>query len=160
MLKQQIASLISVTTIIAGLTSCAKPNYAQEVRPQNGKMIQQGFEPLPCAIQFSYSKNCLIWYWESLPQTNQSASLIFKVFRANSFDGSPVHVELLSSPQVIMEMPNMSYCSSPRIAEKLDTGTYRVKNLIFTMPGEWQLRISVPSLTTVIDEAKILWNAN
>tara|TARA_B110001454_G_scaffold219191_1_gene251107 strand:+ start:24261 stop:24740 length:480 start_codon:yes stop_codon:yes gene_type:complete len=125
------------------LVSCAKPKYVQDESIANQNKIAQEENKVDCSILFSESKYCLSWFWETKPTASQPGSLIFKIFRQNQFDQTPVELDMAQVPEVILWMPGMGHGSSPTQTTRLDVGTYRASKVFFIMPGEWEIRFSV-----------------
>ena len=82
-------------------------------------------------------------------------SFIFKTFQIDAIDGSQNIVDLGGTLAVVLWMPSMGHGSSPVKVDKLDTGTYRAKNVFFTMGGSWEIRIQLKSGNDIADEAII-----
>ncbi|MBK8203587.1 MAG: hypothetical protein IPK68_15090 [Bdellovibrionales bacterium] len=108
-----------------------------------------------CRSRFQSSGYCLLWQWENNPTSTQVGSLIFKVVRANALDDSPIPVDLTSVPALVLWMSSMGHGSSSTTVEKVDTGSYRAKNVFFIMPGEWELKFQVKDGNTVQDETVV-----
>jgi hypothetical protein len=81
-------------------------------------------------------------------------SFLFKVFRPNNADGSPV-LEDVGNVSVALFMPSMGHGSSPITVERLDVGTYRAKNVFFTMAGNWEIQFMLKAGDAVTDQAVI-----
>ncbi len=139
------------------LASCAQPKYetaagkvslsGQEVREQKASQ---------CALKFSASGFCLSWKWESEPKGNgEAASLVFKVYRGNLLDDSPVPVDLAPAPVLDLWMPSMGHGSAPTTVARIDQGTYRASEVRFLMPGDWELRFRQKEGDRVLDEAVV-----
>lgn len=124
------------------LVGCAQPKYVQESGATENKIAQEE-NKADCSILFAESKNCLTWYWEKKPTSSQPGSLIFKIFRQNQFDQTPIELDTLQVPEVVLWMPGMGHGSSPTQTTLLDVGTYRASNVFFIMPGQWEIRFSV-----------------
>lgn len=140
--------------LIGILAGCAEPKYIRETSPdskENGELESKA----TCGTTFKKSAMCLSWYWEKKPTNSVAGSLIFKTFRLNSFDQSPIEQDLGVIPQVILWMPGMGHGSTPTQTYQLDTGTYRVTDVFFIMPGEWDIRFQLKNQAEVMDEAKI-----
>jgi len=142
------------------LFSCAKEKIAPAtIEPvavgTPSTQIQQtptGTSP-DCSHPFHHSNLCLSLTWETLPTDSDEGSFIFKVFRPNSYDQSPVLTSLPEIPNVVLWMPAMGHGSSPIEVAQLDTGTYRANHVYFVMPGIWEIHFQVRSQETVKDEA-------
>lgn len=145
---------LTLALLVTGLFGCAKPRYetAQPTSSGNTSQIQKVTD---CEIRFQNSSYCLLWQWEKNPTSAQVGSLIFKVVRANALDDSPIPVDLTSVPALALWMPSMGHGSSPTSVEKIDTGSYRAKNVFFIMPGEWELKFQLKDGNTVQDETVV-----
>jgi hypothetical protein len=136
------------------ILSCAKPQYVSETTSQD--LIATSKESkMDCSIAFSKSAVCITWYWESKPTDSDMGGFIFKTFRLNSFDQTPVEVDTTQIPEVILWMPSMMHGSTPTKTSRLDAGTYRVSNVFFIMPGEWEIKFQIKNGTEISDEATI-----
>jgi hypothetical protein len=97
------------------------------------------------------------WFWEKKPTSSVPGTLIFKVYRGNRLDDSPVLVEpeagRLVRVGLVLWMPSMGHGSSPTRVDRVDVGTYRASDVFFIMPGEWDLRFQFSEDNQVIDEA-------
>lgn len=133
--------------------SCAQPKYIEET-PENGSNGGMDESSTSCNIQFNISKLCLSWKWEKKPTKDDPGSLIFKTYRLNQYDQSAIMEDLSSAPTVQLWMPDMGHGSLPTTTQRLDLGTYRATNVLFIMPGDWQIKFQTkPDGTAVHDEA-------
>jgi hypothetical protein len=137
-----------------GIMGCAQPKYLSGTEGTSDETNVKESKP-GCAISFSRSRLCLSWAWEKKPTSNEVGSLVFKTFRLNIFDQTPIEVDLEIAPQVILWMPSMGHGSTPTQTSRVDQGTYRASNVFFIMPGEWEIRFQLKNGTEVVDEANI-----
>jgi hypothetical protein len=141
------ALLVRSLFICALLFSCARPIYVQGDSPGGSEDPQRKTDTL-CPISFVSTQSpspgyCLKWSWEVSPKVGESdASLIFKIYRLNAYD-TPLEKDPNLKPALVLWMPGMGHGSSPTSIEALDQFTFRAKNLIFFMPGEWDLRFQM-----------------
>jgi hypothetical protein len=132
---------------------CAQPKYATASSSGNGSApLERAVKS--CAIRFHSSGYCLSWSWERRPTDEAVGSLVFKVYRANLLDGSPVHVDI-PQPAVWLVMPTMTHGPSKATVSRIDVGTYRASDAFFFMPGEWQIRFMARDGATTLDEADV-----
>lgn len=82
-------------------------------------------------------------------------NLIFKTYRLNLLDQTPIEVDLFATPQVVLWMPSMGHGSTPTQTAWADQGTYRTTNVFFTMPGDWEIRFQVKNGSEVVDETRV-----
>ncbi|MGZ3723868.1 MAG: FixH family protein [Bdellovibrionales bacterium] len=129
---------------------CAKPNYASS----SGATVGGGFEgkPLTCQAHFAL-QNCVAIAWEKMPTETAVGSFLFKVFRPNLADGTPVVEDLAGDMTITLWMPGMGHGSSPVKVQRLDVGTYRATEVFFTMKGEWEIRFQLKERDEVKDQA-------
>lgn len=133
------------------LVACAKPTYVQV---QNGNPSSPNQEKLAadCQPRFKDNGGCLIWWWEKMPTSQDLGQLVFKIVRANRLDQTAIPVPLDVDPLVILWMPSMGHGSTPTRVERIDSGSYRVHDVFFIMPGEWQIQFQIPNVQGQIDE--------
>ena len=72
-----------------------------------------------------------------------ATAFVFKIFRPNALDGSPVGMDTADMPQVVLWMTSMGHDSDPVQVSRVDIGTYRASRVFFVMPGEWSIRFSI-----------------
>lgn len=133
------------------LVACAQPKYVR-LDEEQGSPNSQEFGAATCSLRFSQSQNCLSWFWEKKPTQTESGRLVFKIYRANSFDGSAVLIDPSFSPSVLLWMPGMGHGSSPTSTSRLDIGTFRTSDVFFIMPGEWEIKFQIKNENNVQDE--------
>lgn len=136
-------------------SSCAKPKYVNEIVSGTGENSGQEAQTGSCEIQFSTSSLCLLWYWKLKPTSESEGTFIFKTYRLNNLDQTPVETDLIGLPEVVLWMPSMGHGSTPTRVERLDVGTYRVSQVFFIMPGEWDIRFQVKNQQQVLDAAQV-----
>lgn len=148
---------IIFTSLAILLFGCAQPKYINVVSDSGQQNMGEEASDA-CLQQFTKSNLCLVWKWENKPTSQSYGSFIFKTYRLNLLDQTPLEVDLIAQPEVILWMPSMGHGSTPTITTRVDVGSYRVTNVFFTMPGEWELRLQVKNGTEVLDEANISIN--
>jgi len=128
------------------LFSCAEAKYVNPVETAQGKQRID-----TCQAKFA-SGHCVTYQWELLPTEEDFGSFVFKIYRANLADGSPVP-EDLAGMAVMLWMPSMGHGSSPVTVDRLDVGTYRASQVFFSMKGNWDIHIQSKDGNAVKDEA-------
>lgn len=148
---------IKILALIFLLFGCAQPKYVNKLNSENGSVHEE--KKSNCDIVFTKSKMCLSWKWEEKPTSSEMGSLIFKTFRLNNYDQTAIQIdpifEQTSVPQVVLWMPSMGHGSSPTNTIRLDVGTFRVSDVFFIMPGEWQIKFQIKNGEEVLDEAQV-----
>ena len=136
--------------------SCANPNYVSTSlvgAGGGGADGGPGQKTTLCEAKFA-TQNCVSLSWEKMPTESAVGSFVFKTFRSNLADGSPV-LENLPGDEVAVAlwMPGMGHGSSPVKVERVDVGTYRASQVFFTMKGQWEIRIQLKERGDVKDQA-------
>jgi YtkA-like len=147
MFGRSLLLLLAVTFF----NSCAKPNYLSPQAPRGGTQAQK---LSACQARFA-SGHCAALDWETAPSDSDFGSFLFKTFRPNAGDGSPIEVDLDGTATVVLWMPGMGHGSSPVTVERLDVGTYRARNVFFVMKGDWEVRIQLKDGNEIKDQAII-----
>lgn len=114
-------------------------------------------DKLTCQYLFQKENLCFTFTWEKIPvSTSDFGQIILKTFKINS-DQSATLLNPTGVPRLELWMTasNMNHGSSPTFTEALDTGVYRIKNILFSMPGEWTLRFQITKNNNVTDETEI-----
>ncbi len=151
-------SFFGSLALVLFVVGCAQPKYeSAKEGAQNGNMGQgsQGESAATCSVRFKTAGYCLSWKWEEIPTDSKVGTLVFKVYRANLYDNTPVEVDFAIQPTVLLWMPAMGHGSSPTSVSRLDVGTYRASNVFFIMPGEWEIKFQVKDGSSVQDEAVV-----
>ncbi len=131
-------------------TACSEPKYIQPVTSPNNSGAQES--KTTCEIKFQKSDLCFSWRWEQIPTASTAGILILKTFRLNLFDQTPVEIDSTYPISLILWMPSMGHGSSPTQTQRLDIGTYRISNVFFIMPGEWEMKFQIKNEIEIIDE--------
>ena len=144
-----VSIIISVAFVGLLVVDCARPNY---VTSAGLGTIKE--DSITCQSRFASGK-CLSYAWETNPTEEGFASFIFKSFRQNKADGSPVLEDLTFEPSVVLWMPGMGHGSSPVTVERLDIGTYRASKVSLYMHGQWEIRFLLKDRNEIKDHATI-----
>lgn len=140
------------------MLACAQPKYLQNAVVQNPDMQNPdstaGKIQADCTRQLKNSKLCIVWMWETKPTETTLGAFIFKTYRLNNYDQSAILLDAGDKAEVVLWMSSMGHGSSPTVVQKLDVGTYRVNEVFFTMPGQWQMQFQFKNQNEeIIDEA-------
>ena len=119
------------------LSGCIQPKYAPNEKP-NPQDLKS------CPYKLINSGNCLSLDWE-VPPTAED----FGQFLVNAKD------EIDGDVSVFLWMPSMGHGSSPVTVNRIDMETYRVFDVFFSMPGDWEIYIQVKKNNEVKDQAVI-----
>lgn len=136
------------------LSACAEPQYVSEaVSPQS--VDKAGSGVYNCEAQFKNFDGCVTWAWEKEPNSKEYGRMQVKIFRPNRLDGSSLLIEPDAELDLILWMPSMGHGSVPTRTEKVDIGSYRIHNLFFVMPGEWEMKFQLKREGKLVDEALV-----
>lgn len=144
-------TLHALATSFLLLAACAQPRYENSLSSLAG--TGQGQKGETCAAKFSAS-SCVSITWEKTPTEEDFGSFLFKTYRSNVGDGSPVAQDL-GRMNVVLWMPAMNHGSSPVSVERLDVGTFRASNVFFSMRGPWEIQVQVRESDALKDQANI-----
>jgi hypothetical protein len=136
-----------LSILILFVSSCSNPRYVTGPATLERDSTDKSSE---CPYRFSGGE-CLTLNWVTEPTEKTFGEFVFKVFRANLYDGSAVL--LPTTARVVLWMPSMSHGSSPVKTDTLDVGTFRATRVFFTMRGEWEIRIQIMNGDQVLSEA-------
>lgn len=149
--------------------ACAKPNYQnisilpsspqpQDSNPQSDNQTEtpnssdNSTQPQEtansCTLFFTQSNLCAEVLWQQTPIESTYLSLILKFYSTATH--TPTDPTVL--PQVVLWMPSMNHGSSPSKTEKISTGLYRVFNIYFIMPGEWDIHFQLKQGSQINDD--------
>ena len=122
--------------------ACADKKYLESADGGGGGRNQK----VTARAQFA-NGYWVTYEWEERPTIKNGkktfGSFIFKTFRPNLADGSPVLIDLPGEHSVVLWMSSMNHGSSPVDVKQIDVGTYRASKVFFTMDGEWDLRFLI-----------------
>lgn len=152
--------LFLALTILIG---CTQPKYVQETATTEEKTPQENKTEVKapqenrtdCSIKWPSSGHCLSWYWQEPPVGKKLGVLIFKIYRLNKVDQTPVEIDGNGVPEVVLWMPSMGHGSTPTYTEWVDVGTYRTSRVFFVMPGRWEIRFQLREGDKIAEEVKI-----
>ncbi len=133
------------------LLCCAEPKYVKESDFDNSEQKAKEAKA-DCSIAFPHSKLCLSWSWVKKPTLTEPGSLVFKIFRLNTFDQTPVETDAQVVPNLKLWMTSMGHGSRPTNVERVDIGTYLASNVFFIMPGAWELVFTMNIEGEMVDD--------
>lgn len=160
-IKNQINNLFRQACsffIVVAFLGCAEPKYIKILpSPDGGQEAQENPDnEVNCEITFPKLALCLNWVWEKKPSSFKDLGIIvFKTYKLNVYDQTPVEVDPIQTPKVVLWMPEMFHGSAETKIVRLDQGTYRVTNMSFYMPGVWDIQFEIRNGSEVIDETRV-----
>lgn len=143
----------SLLTILFLLTACARPNYQDaQSNPNNGELSDPARGEAPaddCRLFFDKSNLCVDLQWEKLPTTSEKGSFVLRFYEKQN---NAILLDPTLSVAVTLWMPSMGHGSSPVKIERQAQGVYRISNVFFIMPGEWDIRIQLKNEGQIIEQ--------
>lgn len=154
-MASQITALC-IALLIVSVLGCAEKKY---VATDSNNPLSKAEAVCNPENRLPTSGLCLTFSWEKPPTEKLSGIFIFKIWRPNLADNTPIPTELGDSATVELWMPHMGggHGSSPVVVEKKDVGTYRARRVFFSMPGQWEIRFTIKSGDNVIDKLTLLY---
>jgi hypothetical protein len=147
---QQLAT--GVIALLFATVGCAKPTYIAGGAAPSGVLTGAGTS---CDAHFEKSGECVTIAWEKRPTESDYGSFVFKTYRLNLADQTPIVEDLSGEMSVRLFMPSMGHGSSPVAVTKIDSGTYRASNVFFSMHGDWQIYFELKTDNKVNDKAVV-----
>lgn len=123
------------------LTACAQPKYLSQSGLAGGGEKPAREVTADCTLRFANSGLCFAWSWKNKPPVGKAGSLLLKIYRPNLGDGSAVPVD--ATPALVLWMPEHGHGSAETEIERVDVGTYLVKNIVPVMSGTWWLKFQI-----------------
>lgn len=138
--------LLFASGLLSLLTACANPDYISSNDESAGGGVSQGQEssgtPEDCTLKFPRKNICLQATWASTPDSSVYNEFLLE------FD-QPVAPNEFS---ILLWMPSMGHGSVPVKVEPQSPTRYRVHNVFFIMPGDWEVRIYLKEQNSTVDQ--------
>lgn len=131
--------LASFALLVIG---CAEPKYLNAPETSRAGTSTQRVD-LTCETKLASSGLCVSFVWEAPATASAAGTVVYKTFRLNAFDQSPVLEDPPQELSFVLWMRDMGHGSAPTQTTKLDTGTFRVTNIFFVMPGDWEFQFRI-----------------
>lgn len=102
-----------------------------------------------CDKLFKSEDLCMNVNWEVMPTKTTPGKMIL-TFTANNDPGRFIDPKL--TPFVQLWMPSMGHGSRPVTINRIENGKFSVSNIVFIMPGPWDIRYQLKNGTQVVEE--------
>ena len=145
-------SFLFVFVFLFFVTACAEKKYVK-LSGQEGAGSQKA--TADCSFKFSQSGLCLSWQWRRQPTNMKPGVIDFRVYSLDPSDQFPQLVDVNDPVDLVLWMPAMGHGSSPVQVNKLDVGTYEALNVLFVMPGLWEMKFQITDDKGVVDEVVV-----
>lgn len=131
----KILMLILSVCLLAG---CANPDYVSD----DDQHLQN--KPMADGAYFSKVRIMAKISWENTPTSEQANAFVLN-FSAPSDQFNELTVSLW--------MPSMGHGSIPVKIEKINATQYRITDVYFLMPGDWDIRFTLKNNGVTIDSS-------
>jgi len=149
-------TLLMLTGVLALSLSCGKSGTQEEKRIEINKPVVSSNDGGSCGLKLEKLEACVNLQWVKQPTQEEEGELTLEFSKlsssAQSWNPETEGYDL----NVILWMPSMGHGSSMvKIipAEKTATkAVFRVTEVFFIMPGEWDIRIQLRKDNNVVDQ--------
>lgn len=119
--------------------SCARPQYLDDSKvAELNAQFEKGL-----LLEFDNGELLGSVTWIETPSESKKGSFLLRVYKLDSVDGFPILEDFNTSPEVKLWMPSMNHGSTPVTVTSVGVGTYRVSEVFFIMPGEWEILVKL-----------------
>ena len=137
------AMILALSSFVSITASCAKSNYHDIITGT------EKITALRCELQLPISGICVDLVWETMQTETENGSFFLKFYAKND---TTQFIAPANAPYAQLFMPSMGHGSSPVHVEKMTEGIFKITNVYFSMPGEWDIRIQLKDGTKVVDQ--------
>lgn len=132
--------------LILGLLGCARPDYISKelLNPSS-----QG----SCPLMFPKSSICFDITWINGPSTSGSSDFIARFWDKNTGSKDGPFIDPPGELKILLWMPSMSHGSAPVTLQKTSLGEFKVTNVYFIMPKDWEVRFTLEDQGQIFDQA-------
>lgn len=123
------------------LGACARPDYITDEEWQ--RLNQKPTTEEVCSTLFPATKICGEVAWSNTPTSSGMNEFILQLH------GDTSQFENLTA---LLWMPSMGHGSAPVKIEPLGDGRYRIYNVYFIMPGDWEVRLFLKKAGQTVDQ--------
>lgn len=121
---------------------CARPDY---ITPEDLNNQGLGTPSEECTLRFPNTQTCVQAQWAQAPSTARAGELVLTLSR-----------QFAGGLTALLWMPSMGHGSAPIKIETLGPHQYRLSNLYFVMPGDWDVRLYLKNeMGEIVDQVFI-----
>ncbi len=152
------ALLIGLTLFALGCGKSPLLNHAQANggSPDTGRTLEprNDQQRAQCPLLFPNAGLCASISWDKQPGSEEATSFTLRYWNRESGTFNGPYADPASTVGVKLWMPTMGHGSSPvTIAHDADSGVFKVTNVYFVMPGEWEVHVQLKDGAKVVEEA-------
>jgi hypothetical protein len=123
--------------------SCAKPRYVDDLTEKVESVSGE------CGLLFLSENICLKTEWIKRPSESAYGEMILSFVDQSD---QTRFIDPRHTPLIVLWMPGMGHGSSPVKIDRTDVGQYKVSEIFFIMPGEWDIRYQLKDGSNVVEE--------
>ncbi len=138
------------------LSGCA---VRQEEEPPAQKNIDQEKALVSCEgrqqIRLEKLNACGELVWTMGPDIHNESQALLTL---KSLSAEPLQISPSANLKLTLWMPSMGHGSAPTSSETVSLGVFKITQIFFIMPGEWELRFEVQDVekqNTLLDSARL-----
>lgn len=148
--------------LVLVLAACARPNYLpsdfEGKAGVNGGSAAAGEIKPKCDFEFSKLDYCAQLAWEKKPNRRTFGTFVLNFYRLKQLspNGEPIAADIKEDIEADLDMPSMSHPPTPiDDIDRLGPGSFRMRNIYFSMRGEWLINIRLGKNKKVLDSAAL-----
>lgn len=112
-----------------------------------------------CPLPLKRAKLCASISWDSAPATGRANAFTLRFWDLKTGSESGPYITPAQAPFVRLWMPSMGHGSRPVVISSAREGgaelpgVFRVEQVFFSMPGDWDVQVQLRSGSQVADQA-------
>lgn len=134
--------------VVLIFTSCGRSPLLKELSKENGNL--QAMETLR---KFNTTSQNIQLNWITGINTNEEGKAIIILTKNGA-----VYDDSTYSLGAYLWMKSMGHGSSPVVITKLANGVYQISELYFSMPGDWQLHLTLNKNNSKLEDVEYNYN--
>ncbi len=145
---KKLFCLVSLLVLLL-TTACARPDYIskEELNPSQ--------QPGDCPLVFTSTQICFAVTWLRGPTISGSSDFELRFWDKNTGTKNGPYINPPGTLGILLWMPSMSHGSAPVTITPLAIGEFKVTNVYFVMPKDWEVQFSLENGGQVTDQAAL-----
>ena len=125
-------------------TACARPDYITQE-----EWLRENTPPASgsCTLTFPQTQLCVKAEWLTGPNSSEANVLVI------TLDGDSSVYDDMSA---LLWMPSMGHGSAPVQITRLSATQFKISNVYFIMPGDWEVRLTLKRSGQTVDQAALV----
>jgi hypothetical protein len=105
-----------------------------------------------CQIELAQSGLCASITWDTAPSTQGDSQATLRFWDAASATAAGPYRDVDGEVAVKLFMPSMGHGSQKVNVAAQGGGVYALSNVIFSMPGDWEVRVQIKQDGKIVDQ--------